>query len=346
MSWNWSNRRVLITGGTGFLGYHLAKQLCAANAQVRIFALPTRSDHPVLSLPVESQWGDIRDREAVGKAAQNCDVIFHTAGNVAVWGPSLVSMYEIHTNGTTNVIAAADRSTRIIHTSSIVAVGATRRGKVLDENAPFTLGKVKIDYVLAKRAAEQIALDAARNGRDVVVVNPGYLIGPEDFEPSVMGKFCERVWKGKMALAAPGGYNLVDVRDVARGHLLAAERGQTGRRYILGGANCWMSAFMRQLLTAAGMKPRALPRLPISALWLAAWFAERRSLKTQREPYPSYQHVQLNRLAWFASSDRARIELGYEPRPLNESIDDMYEWYRRDHSVRFRGLAKWWLRAA
>lgn len=346
MSLDWTKERVLITGGTGFLGYHLTKQLCTLGAQVKTFAQPTRSDHPLKQLPVESIVGDIRDRDAVGRAANNCDVIFHTAGTVAVWGPALKTMQEIHVEGTRNVIAAAGKTTRIVHTSSIVAAGATRYGAVLNENSPFNLAQLRVDYVQAKRTAEQVALHAATEGHDVIVVNPGYLIGPEDYEPSIMGKFCERVWKGKMPLAAPGGYNLVDVRDAARGHILAAERGQSGRRYILGGENRFMAEFMRELFEVAGMKPRGLPRLPISTLWLAALIAELRSLKSKREPYPSFQHVRLNRLAWFVSSDRAKAELGYDPRPLNETIRDMHNWFKREHEVRLKGMKKWWLRPA
>src|SRR5262245_17749235 len=291
MSLDWAKQRVLVTGGTGFLGFQLTKQLCALGARVRTFAQPIRPNHPLRQMPVESIVGDIRDREAVSRSAKNCGVIFHTAGTVAVWGAALKSMHEIHVEGTRNVIAVAGKDARIIHTSSIVAVGATRCGAILNEASPFNLARLKVNYVQAKRTAEQVALHAAMHGHDVVIVNPGYLIGPEDFEPSVMGKFCERVWKGKMPLAAPGGYNLVDVRDAARGHILAAEGGQLGRRYILGGENRFMVEFMRELFAAAWMKPRGLPRLPSSALWLAALIAERRARKTGREPYPAFQHV-------------------------------------------------------
>src|SRR5439155_20560421 len=119
--------------------------------------------------------------------------------------------------------------------------------------------RLQVDYVRAKRAAEQAALNAARGGQDVVVVNPGYLLGPDDHEPSVMGRMCVRAWKGRLPLAAPGGYNLVDVRDVAVGHLLAAEHGQSGQRYILGGENLRIQDFLRRLATVAGLRPRAGP---------------------------------------------------------------------------------------
>jgi dihydroflavonol-4-reductase len=342
----WHHRCILVTGGTGFLGYHLVKKLCAAGARVRTFSLPARDGHPLHDLPIEITCGDIRDAGAVRRAAAGCEIIFHTAGTIAVWGPALATMREIHIEGTRNVIAATGRSTRVVHTSSVVAVGASRNGNVLNEDSPFNLAQEKIDYVHAKRSAERIALDAAATGKDVVVVNPGYLVGPEDYEPSVMGKFCSRVWKAHLSVAAPGGYSLADVRDVAVGHMLAAEHGQTGRRYILGGENIYMLEFMRRLATVAGLRPRAIPTLPTAAVGVAAAICQLKSWKTKREPYPSFQHCRLNRYAWFVSSERAEHELGYNPRPLEETLRDAYEWHQNQGRVHLHGLGKWWMRPA
>jgi dihydroflavonol-4-reductase len=339
MNSHWPGRRVLVTGGTGFLGFHLCRSLSAKGARVRSLALPAPEHHPIRSLPIEIRDGDIRDAAAVRRATANCDVIFHAAGNVAVWGPGLRAMHDIHVHGTRNIVQAAGQSIPVIHTSSITAVGATRRGDVLDEESEFALQNLRVDYVHAKRQAEIIARDAG-----AIVVNPGYLIGPDDHEPSVMGKFCDRVWKGKMGLAAPGGYNLVDVRDVAAGHLQAAERGQPGRRYILGGTNLDLRDFMRLLLREANLSPRWLPRLPMAAMWLAAGLAELRAWKTRREPYPSFQHVRLNGYRWFVTSQRAQAELGYMPRDIGTTIKEMYAWYIGQRVVHWRGLTRWWLR--
>ncbi|MFL5329720.1 MAG: NAD-dependent epimerase/dehydratase family protein [Gemmataceae bacterium] len=338
----WRSRRVLVTGGTGFLGYHLIQQLLAAGAIVRSFALPAKSIPP-FAAQIECYWGDIRDRAAVEQAVAGCEVVLHTAGPVAVWGPALEVMHEAHCVGTANVIAAAGPGVRVVHTSSIVAVGASASGAILDEDASFDL-RVKIGYVQAKRAAEEVAIKAAIAGRDVVVVNPGYLVGPEDFEPSVMGKYCARVWKGKVTACAPGGFNLVDVRDVAAGHMLAAERGQAGRRYILGGENYSVAQFTRMLADVAGMRPRALPLLPITVMWAAALVAQAHSRKTGREPYPSFQHIRLSRYSWFVKSDRAMRELGYRPRPLHETVRDFYQWFAQREPVALRGFTRWWLR--
>jgi len=336
-------QRVLVTGGTGFLGCHLVRQLLASGSPVRVLALPPRPDHPLVDLPVETVWGDIRDAAAVRRAIAGCDLVYHTAGNVAVWGPALRTMHDVHVAGTRNVLAAAGRSVRVIHTSSIVAVGAGR-GEILDENSPFNLAGVGIDYVRAKRAAEELALAAAAGGQDVVVVNPAYLVGPEDIEPSVMGKVCARVWKGRMIVAPPGGFNLVDVRDVAAGHRLAAEHGRAGRRYILGGEDHSLHGFIQLLAGAAGLQPRALPTVPIPLLRMAAVVAEARALWLGREPYPSAQHARLSRFCWFVSSERARRELGYQHRPLIDTVTDTFAWFNGAGRLSLRGLSRWWMR--
>lgn len=340
----WCGKRVCVTGGTGFLGFHLVRALLDRGADVRVFALLPRDDHPVRCLPVTACYGDLLDGQAVRRALAGCDVVFHTAGTVAVWGPALRQMFEVHARGTRNVLEHAEPHARVVHTSSIVAVGASRAPTPLTEDAPFNLRRAGIDYVTAKRAAEEVALEGARQGRHVVVVNPGYLLGPDDHEQSVMGRFCARFWRGRLVIAPPGGFNLVDVRDVAAGHLRAAEFGRSGRRYILGGENHTHRAFMALLSEAGGLNPRGLPRIPAWLLGLVARVSETRALWTGREPYPAIQHARLNRYYWFYTSDRARAELGYATRPLTETLADTYRWHSARGGFGLRGLNRWWMR--
>jgi dihydroflavonol-4-reductase len=333
-----------VTGGTGFLGYHLVKLLGDLGARVRVFALAPPPDHPIRRFAhAEIIAGDILDATAVRAAVAGSSVVIHAAGIVAVWGPSVSRMWPVHVDGTRNVLSALDPGARLVHTSSVVAVAASRSGDALDEETPFNLAGVKLAYVQAKRAAEELALGSER---DVAVVNPGYLIGPEDYEQSVMGKFCHRFWRGRAPLAPPGGLNLVDVRDVAAGHLLAAEHGTRGRRYILGGENLAYTDFMRTMADVAGMRPRWLPHIPRPAFWLGALLNEARGRLRGKEPYPSLAHARLNRYYWFFSSERARRELGYEPRSVRESLADAYAWYVSREPFRVRGFNRWLLRPA
>lgn len=340
----WAGRTVCVTGGTGFLGYHLVKLLGEVGARVRVFALAPPPDHPIRRFAhAEIIADDILDAAAVRAAVAGSSVVIHAAGIVAVWGPSVARMWPVHVDGTRNVLAALDPGARLVHTSSVVAVGASRSGDALDEETSFNLARVKLAYVQAKRAAEELALGT---DRDVVVANPGYLIGPEDYEQSVMGKFCHRFWRGRAPLAPPGGLNLVDVRDVAAGHLLTAERGTRGRRYILGGENLAYTDFMRTMADVAGMHPRLLPRIPRPAFWLGAVLNEARGRLRGKEPYPSLGHARLNRYYWFFSSERARRELGYEPRSVRESLADAYAWYVGREPFRVRRFNRWLLRPA
>src|SRR5262249_39013761 len=184
---------------------------------------------------------------------------------------------------------------------SVVAVAASRSRNPLTEESAFNLGQLKIAYVQAKRAAEELALASPK---DVVAVNPSYLIGPDDHDRSVMGQFCRRFWRGRAPIAPPGGLNLVDVRDVAAGHLLAAEHGQRGRRYILGGEAHDYRSFLQLLSDVAGLRPRWIPRVPRPLFTFGAAVNQFRCWLRGREPYPSLAHARLNRYFWFFSSDR------------------------------------------
>jgi dihydroflavonol-4-reductase len=291
-------------------------------------------------------FGDLRDPAIATRALSGCDVVFHTAGIVAFWGPALERMHGVHVEGSANVVRATPRAARLVHTSSIVAIGASRAEEVLTEDAAFNLDGLAVDYVRAKRAAEQVALNAAGRGRNVVVVNPCYLVGPGDHERSVMGRFCLRFWKGRVPFTPPGGFNLVDVRDVARGHLLAAEHGQAGRRYILGGENHTHASFLTLLAATAGYRPRAQPRFPPWALDLLASLSEGWAWLTGREPCPSRQHACLQRYHWFYSSGRAERELGYRARPLVQTLAETWSWYAPSGCLPLRGINRWWMRPA
>jgi len=323
----WAGQRVCVTGGTGFLGWHLVRQLLALGSRVKVLALPVAADHPLKQLKqVETVFGDIRDTATVRRAVADCDTIIHTAGLVALAGPALRHMQSVHVEGTRAVLAAAAPHARVVHTSSVVTVGASAGSEVLDEDSPFALARLRVDYVHAKRAAEQLALDAAAAGRAVFVVNPSYLVGPEDHERSELGRMCARFWKGQLRLIPPGGFNFVDARDVARGHLLAAEHGQPGRRYILGGENRTLTCFFA-LLAQVGVAParRCWP-LPHDLLTALGGLAEAGAWLRGKKAYPSLQLARLHRWHWFYRCDRAARELGYRARSLVVSLADTYRW--------------------
>lgn len=341
----WRSKRVCVTGGTGFLGRHVIRELLKAGATVRGFALPGD-----INLPSDERlaWarGDIRDRERVEAAMRDVHVVIHTAGSVAAWGPALRVMHEVHSAGTRNVMEASPANATIVHTSSIVAIGATKERRELDEDWPFNLETLKVDYVHAKREAERIALEYASRGRRVVVVNPGYLVGPEDTDGSVMGRLCSRFWRGRVPLSPPGGFNFVDVRDAAVGHLLAAEHGQSGRRYILGGENLTLLEFFGVLADVAHYRPRLFFTAPGCMEFAGALIAETRGAIIGREPYPAMQHVRVNQWYWYYRSRRASTELGFEPRPLRDTMQDAFNWFVATNPPKLRMYGRWRMRPA
>jgi len=340
----WSKRTVCVTGGTGFLGYHLVRLLVDLAASVRIFALDPRAEHPTRHIPnIELVPGDVLDPAAVRRAVAGCSVVLHAAGIVAVSGPALRKVWPVHVDGTRNVLDVLEPGARLVHTSSVVAIGASRDRRQLNEDSPFNLRGLKVAYVQAKRAAEELALASPK---DVVAVNPSYLIGPEDYDRSVMGQFCHRFWRGRVPFAPPGGLNLVDVRDVAAGHLLAAERGRRGQRYILGGEDHDYVSFLRLMADVAGYRPRRIPRIPGFLFTAGSALKEVRGWFRGREPYPSLAHARLNRFYWFFAAERARRELGYSARPIRESLSDAYAWYRSRDRFQLRGFSRWMLRPA
>ncbi len=323
----WAHKRVCVTGGTGFLGWQIVRQLLPLTRHVRILGLTPASRSLMRELQThDCVFADVRDAEAVGFALRGCDIVFHAAGPVAVWGSMLPRMRDIHVVGTQQVLRALPAGARLVHTSSVVAVGASAGAEILTETSRFNLQRLRVDYVHAKKAAEEVALDAAGRGVDVVVVNPAYLIGPEDLDESVMGRFCLRFWRGQLPMTPPGGLNFVDVRDAAQGHLLAAERGRRGTRYILGGENRTMNEFVACLAAVGGLAPRR--RILLSPLMQTALacLAECRAALVRRAPYPSRQHARLSQFRWYYCSRRAHTELGYDTRPLRDSLADAHRW--------------------
>jgi dihydroflavonol-4-reductase len=342
----WSGTPACVLGGAGFLGRHLVARLLGAGAAVRTLSLP--GGEPCPAHPrLDARTGDATDRAALADALTGARVVFLAAGPVGA-DPAASRRMGAHPAVLDAILAVLPREARLVLTSSLVAVGGTRRGDVLNEESPFPNAALRVGYVRAKRAAEEAAL-AARD-RDVVVVNPGYLFGPDDPGPSAMGELCVKFWRGRLAFAPPGGISAADVRDVAAGHLLAAERGVSGRRYILGGENVRFTELFAELARAAGLRhsllPSFRPAMPAGGFWTIASVAELGHRLTGKAPQPSFEFVRMFQLCWFVSSARAEAELGYRRRPLSETLTDAFAWHAARSRVAPRGLNRLWLRRA
>jgi len=320
----WRGRTVAITGATGFVGFHLARRLAAVGTQVAALVRPTADRGRLIAAGVRCVEGSLEEPGPLLELARHCEVLFHVAGAVD-FGGDWERLRRVNVDGTRRVLAAARAAgvRRFIHTSSIVAVGASSTPQLLDETARWNLGAMRVPYVTTKRQGEGLAL--AENGRlEVIVANPGCVVGPDDFAGSEFGILCRRFWRGRLPIHFGGGNNFVDVRDVADGLVRAADRGRPGERYLLTGTNRSMSGFFGELARAAG---RAIPRLrvPTSLAPIVAALGER--FTRSGPPALTLPQARLMPYFWYFDCAKARRELGYEPRRLRETLADAHAFW-------------------
>lgn len=323
--------RTVVTGASGLLGGNLADVLLQAGHDVRATRRgSTRVDH-LADLSIAWVDADLGDEDALARAFDGVEVVYHCAALVSVQRRATPALVAANVDGTRRVLAAARRAgvRRLVHCSSVVAVGLSGDGRPCTEDARWNLPERAMDdgYAATKRRAEELVREAAAAGLDAVIVCPTYMFGPRDVRPS-SGKLIVDVVRGKAPGWSPGFNNFVDVRDVARGMLLAAERGVAGRRYILGGENTCYRDIMATIARVAGVSPpaRRVPRWVAAVLGLVGDAQERLS---GREPLINSVVVRYAFCPDFQfSSDRARAELGYASGPIEPAIADAIAWFR------------------
>lgn len=327
---DWRERRVAVTGATGFLGHHLAVRLLSAGANVHAVAREGSDVHRLVQAGAKIRSAGLDDVGRLARAFEGAEIVFHLASAVD-FEDDWERFRRVNVGGTRHVLAAARLAgvRRVVHASSIVAVGASRRPKILDETAEWDLGRYRAPYVTTKRQAEREALAANDDRLGVVVVNPASILGPDDYRRSEFGTLCRRFWKGRIPFHFGGGNNFVDVRDVAAGTMLAAGLGRAGERYILGGENRTMDAFFADLAAASG---RSIFRLRLPSFLSRGVAAVQDALprRPSARAYLSRSQARLASLYFFYTSAKALRELGYRPRSLRESIADSFEfWMKR-----------------
>jgi dihydroflavonol-4-reductase len=317
-----------MTGATGFVGTHLAR-LLRSNHDVRALVRPTSRTDALQAIGAECVHAKLDDVESLASALAGCDTLFHLAGAVDFDG-NWQRLSQVNVTGTGNVLEAARRAgvRRAVVTSSIVAVGASARPAILDETAAWTLESLHVPYVTTKRHAEDVALGRRFGDLEVVVVNPSCVIGPDD-GGSEFGVICQRFWKGRIPFFFGGGTNFVDVRDVALGHLAAAQHGKPGERYLLTGHNISWNDFFLELSRTAR---RSIPRVRLPAFfgeWFAACEQRVRAGKMSR-PNLSPAQAKLMPLYFYFQHSKATRELAFRPRGLEETLADTYRaWQSR-----------------
>jgi dihydroflavonol-4-reductase len=314
--------KTLVTGGSGFIGSHLVQALAERGDDLRLLARRSSNLDHLEGIDFERATGDVTDRRAVRRAMDGVERVFHVAGRTSMRDEDRKAVFETNLRGARIVFeeALAAEVERLVHTSSIGAIGVAKPKGTADETTPFEIGHLGIAYINSKHEAELEAMRAAARGLPVVIVNPSFVFGPDDPTGTSM-TLIRRFLLRQIPVYVDGGLNIVDVRDVAAGHLLADEKGKVGERYILGGRNFTLDRLFADLARISGVDPPAI-KLPASVALAGIQAATRIGL-----PLPTAtDEVRSATLWWTYRNTKARKELGFEPRPHEETLEEAVRW--------------------
>lgn len=322
--------KALVTGGTGFVGSHLVRRLLDRNWEVRCLARPASRLDNLAGLPVEVARGDLRDIESIRQAVRGTQVVYHCAADYRLWCKDPREMYESNVGGSRHICQAAfdEGSERVVYTSTVGALGLNDDGPPADEATPVSLDDMIGHYKRSKFLAEAEVREWAARGLPVVIVNPSTPVGELDIKPTPTGKIIVDFLKGKMFGYVDTGMNLIDVRDCAEGHILAAERGRVGERYILGGANLTLKEMFDALARVTDI---ASPKLQVPH-WVAETYARLENFwainVARRSPDVPVESVKMSRHRMWFDAGKAVRELGLPQSPIEDALARAVDWFK------------------
>jgi len=315
----------LVTGATGFVGWHVARKLIERGHKVRALARPGSK---LRELEVEVVTGDLRDAQSLERAVAGCGVVFHVAADYRLWAKDPSELYRSNVEGTRNLLESARKAgvERVVYTSTVGCIGI-QNGRPGDEDMEVHLDEMAGAYKRSKFQAEQVALEFAEAGFPVVIVNPTAPVGDRDFKPTPTGKIVVDYLKGAMPAFVDTGLNLVDVDDTSSGHLLACEHGRPGERYILGAENLTLEEILGRLARiSGGSAPRW--QIPYAVAYVAGVVSTGWANLTGKEPRAPLDAVKMARKKMFVSADKAKRELGFSPGPVDGALKRAVDWFR------------------
>jgi dihydroflavonol-4-reductase len=320
----------LVTGATGFVGSAVARALAARGHRLRLLTRPSSDRRNLQGLDAEVVTGDLTDQDSLARAAAGCRYVVHVAADYRFWVPDPDAMLRANVDGAVAMIRAAARAgaDRIVHCSSVAALGQIGDGTPADELTPANEADFIGIYKRSKYLAEKAVLElAVREGLPVVVVNPAAPVGPRDIKPTPTGKMILDAAAGRVPAYIDTGLNIVHVDDVAEGHVLALEKGKVGERYILGGENMLLKDILGLVAAVVHRRPPSIC-LPEAVVWPAAFVMEKLAKLTGIPPMMTRDHLKMARKKMFYTSAKATAELGYQPRPVRMAVEDAVAWFR------------------
>jgi dihydroflavonol-4-reductase len=322
--------KVFLTGATGFVGSHVAHALADQGADLRLLVRAGSRTDNIADLKAETAIGDLREPDSLKKAMSGCEFVFHVAADYRLWVRDPDQMYRSNVEGTRAIIRAAQECgvRRVIYTSSVATMGFSTDGRLADENSPVTQADMVGHYKRSKFMAEQIALEAGREGKNVVVVNPTTPIGERDIKPTPTGRIIVDFLKRKFPAYVDTGLNLADAKEVARGHLLAMEKAVPGERYILGGENLTLKQILDKLAALTGLPSPTMKVPHVVALGFAALDQFFTGTILRKEPRATIDAVKMGRKKMFASSAKAERDLGYKIVPVENALRRAIDWFQ------------------
>jgi dihydroflavonol-4-reductase len=322
--------KVLITGASGFVGAAVLRRLLAQGHAARALVRPSSPRANLDGLDVEVVEGDLTDPASLIRAVRGCEALYHVAADYRLWTRNPDELYQSNVTGTRHILRAAGEAgvERIVYTSSVAVLGLHADGTPADEETPSTLEDMIGHYKRSKFQAEEAVRRMIEDeGLPVVIVNPSTPIGPRDIKPTPTGRTIRDAALGRMPAYVDTGLNLVHVDDVAEGHLLAFERGKIGERYILGGHNLSLREILEAIARITG-RPAPRIRLPHEAVMPIAYLSEAWAWLTHGpEPRATVDGVRMSKKLMFFSSEKARRELSYQARPVEEALRDAVAWF-------------------
>jgi len=330
----------LVTGASGFLGSHVARQLVARGEAVRVLLRPSSQIRAIEDLRVEKVIGDLRDPSSLDRALSGVRRVFHVAADYRLWALHPRDIYESNVTGTKNLLAAARRAgvEQFIYTSTVATV-AVDRPALPNEQTESTLSEMIGHYKRSKWLAEREALQAVKEGLPVIVAMPTTPVGPGDWKPTPTGKIIVDFLNGKMPGYVDTGLNFVAVEDAAEGHLLVAEKGRPGEQYLLGGENLTLKQLLDILARIAGL-PAPRLKIPHRVALGAAYVETAFSRLLGREPQIPVEGVKIARHRMFVDCSRAQRELGFQPGPVAAALERAVRWYEANGYVTARAAKR------
>ena len=320
--------RLFVTGATGFVGSHVARMAAEQGAELRLL---TRWCSKTQNLPkgAELVQGDLREPAKFAAALRGCDALIHVAADYRLWVPDPAEMYKANVEGTRELLRLAREAgvRRVVYTSSVATMGFRKDASVVDEETPVSEADMIGHYKRSKWMAEQVAIEAARAGQEVVILNPTTPVGSMDAKPTPTGRIIVDFLNKKFPAYVDTGLNLVDVDEIAGMHLAALERGRFGERYILGGENLTLKQILDRLGAMTGL-PSPTMKVPHAVAMAFAFFDETLTGKLRgKEPRATVEAVRMGKKMMWASSAKAERELGWRVVPVDAALRSAVEWF-------------------